>query len=228
MPRGARDALGGYCYHVINRGNGRRTVFHKEADFAAFAKLLCEAGERTDVRLLAYCLLGNHFHLLLWPRHDGDLSDYMMWLVRCRMGWIGCPMSTSRRPRRKWKRCGNAFAAVGLMGTPVGRSGLPGAWVWKPVCVRGVGRRKSLRKGQHYFSQQTINVPFYEVAFVKSQVGFWFSSVYERTSDAVVGCVSFWAKLQILARLFPVTSLNETSCRRALDWRLRWWDADMP
>jgi putative transposase len=47
MPRGARDALGGYCYHVINRGNGRRTVFHKEADFAAFAKLLCEAGERT-------------------------------------------------------------------------------------------------------------------------------------------------------------------------------------
>jgi putative transposase len=81
MPRGARDALGGYCYHVINRGNGRRTVFHKEADFAAFAKLLCEAGERTDVRLLAYCLLGNHFHLLLWPRHDSDLSDYMMWLT---------------------------------------------------------------------------------------------------------------------------------------------------
>jgi putative transposase len=81
MPRGARDALGGYCYHVLNRGNGRRTVFHKEGDFAAFANLLREAGERIDVRLLAYCLLGNHFHLLLWPRRDGDLSAYMMWLT---------------------------------------------------------------------------------------------------------------------------------------------------
>jgi putative transposase len=81
MPRGARDALGGYCYHVLNRGNGRRTVFHKEGDFAAFLKLLREAGERLDVRLLAYCLLSNHFHLLLWPRQDGDLSAFMMWLT---------------------------------------------------------------------------------------------------------------------------------------------------
>ena len=81
MPRGARDALGGYCYHVLNRGHGRGTVFHKEADFAAFAKLLREAGERLDVRLLAYCLLSNHFHLLVWPRGDGDLSAYMMWLT---------------------------------------------------------------------------------------------------------------------------------------------------
>jgi REP-associated tyrosine transposase len=81
MPRGTRDALGGYFYHVLNRGNGRRRVFHKEADFAAFANLLREAGERVDVRLLAYCLLGNHFHLLVWPRKDGDLSAYMMWLT---------------------------------------------------------------------------------------------------------------------------------------------------
>jgi putative transposase len=81
MPRGARDALGGYCYHVLNRGNGRRTVFHQEADFAAFGNLLREAGERIDVRLLAYCLLPNHFHLLVWPRRDGDLSAYMMWLT---------------------------------------------------------------------------------------------------------------------------------------------------
>jgi putative transposase len=86
MPRGARDALGGYCYHVLNRGNGRRTVFHKQADFAAFGQLLRQAGERLDVRLLAYCLLPNHFHLLLWPRADGDLSAYMMWLTTAHVG----------------------------------------------------------------------------------------------------------------------------------------------
>ena len=44
-------------------------------------RLLGEAAERIDVRLLAFCLLPNHFHLLLWPRHDGDLSQYMMWLM---------------------------------------------------------------------------------------------------------------------------------------------------
>jgi putative transposase len=84
MPRVARDvrdALGGYCYQVLNRGNGRQTVFHKEGGFAAFAKLLREAGERIDMRLLAYCVLFNHFHLLLWPRREGDLSAYMMWLT---------------------------------------------------------------------------------------------------------------------------------------------------
>jgi putative transposase len=81
MPRNPRAAQGGYCYHVLNRGNGRRTVFHKDGDFAAFVQLLREAGERTPVRLLAYCLMPNHFHLVLWPQADGDLSAYMMWLL---------------------------------------------------------------------------------------------------------------------------------------------------
>jgi putative transposase len=82
MPRNPRSSLGGYCYHVLNRGNGRQTVFHKEGDFAAFVKLLRQAGERTPgVRLLGYCLMPNHFHLALWPRRDGELSDYMMWLL---------------------------------------------------------------------------------------------------------------------------------------------------
>ena len=81
LPRGARDARGGYCYHVLNRGNGRRTGFHKEADFAAFGKLLVQAGERLHVRRLAYGLLPNHFHRLLGPRADGDRSASMMWLT---------------------------------------------------------------------------------------------------------------------------------------------------
>ena len=66
MPRTARASQGGYCYHVLNRGNGRRTVFHKDGDYAAFLKLLTQAAERTPVRLLGYVLLPNHFHLVLW------------------------------------------------------------------------------------------------------------------------------------------------------------------
>src|SRR5436305_6655202 len=81
MPRTARASQGGFCYHVLNRGNARRTVSHKDGDYAAFVKLLCQAAERVPVRLLAWCLMPNHFHLLLWPRQDGALSDYMMWLL---------------------------------------------------------------------------------------------------------------------------------------------------
>lgn len=81
MPRNPRGSLAGYCYHVLNRGNGRRTIFHKNGDFAAFVQLLRQAGERNPTRLLAYCLMPNHFHLVLWPRADGDLSDYMRWLL---------------------------------------------------------------------------------------------------------------------------------------------------
>jgi putative transposase len=81
MPRTARASQGGYCYHVLNRGNGRRPVFHKDGDYAAFVKLLRQAGERTPIRLLAFCLMPNHFHLVVWPIHDGDLSTYMQWLL---------------------------------------------------------------------------------------------------------------------------------------------------
>ena len=81
MPRNALASQGGYVYLVLNRRNGRRTVFHKDGDFAAFVKLLREAGERTPVRLVGDCLMPNHFHLAIWPRADGDLSNYMMWLL---------------------------------------------------------------------------------------------------------------------------------------------------
>jgi REP-associated tyrosine transposase len=80
MPRPKRTAPGGYCYHVLNRGNARQEVFHKAADYAAFLRLLDEAQARCPMRVLAYCLLPNHFHLVLWPRKDGDLSRWMQWL----------------------------------------------------------------------------------------------------------------------------------------------------
>lgn len=81
MPRTARASKGGHVYHVINRGNGRQTVFHKPDDYAAFVNLMVEANQRIAMRLCGYCLLGNHFHLILWPRKDGDLSRWMQWLL---------------------------------------------------------------------------------------------------------------------------------------------------
>ena len=81
MPRTARASVGGMCYHVINRGNARQEVFHKQSDYEAFVKLLSDAHERLPMRLIAFCLMPNHFHLVLWPHGDGDLSRWMQWLM---------------------------------------------------------------------------------------------------------------------------------------------------
>ena len=81
MPRTARAAVGGVCYHVLNRANGRKTVFHCSADFARFMALVQEAGERQVVDVLAYCLMPNHFHLVLRPKLDASLGRWMHWLM---------------------------------------------------------------------------------------------------------------------------------------------------
>jgi putative transposase len=81
MPRPKRHSPGGYCYHVLSRGNARQQVFHKDEDYAAFLRLFDAAHERCPMRVLAYCLMPNHFHLVLWPRDDGDLSRWMQWVL---------------------------------------------------------------------------------------------------------------------------------------------------
>jgi putative transposase len=81
MPRTARASVGGVCYHVLNRGNGRAKVFHGDDDYLNFIELLQQAEERMRIRILGYTLMPNHFHLVLWPRRDGDLSRWMQWLL---------------------------------------------------------------------------------------------------------------------------------------------------
>jgi REP element-mobilizing transposase RayT len=81
MPRRLRDASGGYVYHALNRAVGRGTIFDKAGDYEAFEKVLGQAVDFVPMRLLAYCLMPNHWHLVLWPRRDEDLSEYMRWLT---------------------------------------------------------------------------------------------------------------------------------------------------
>lgn len=81
MPRPKRAAEGGLVYHALNRANARLAIFDTEEDYAAFQRVLAQAVVRDDMRLLAYCLMPNHFHLVLWPPEDGDLSRFMRWLT---------------------------------------------------------------------------------------------------------------------------------------------------
>ncbi|MBK8270429.1 MAG: transposase [Planctomycetes bacterium] len=81
MPRRLRQAPGGIAYHVLNRANGRAAIFRRPEDFDAFERVLALAMERHRMRLLTYCLMSNHWHLVLFPREDGDLSRFMQWLT---------------------------------------------------------------------------------------------------------------------------------------------------
>jgi len=81
MPRTSRAAAGGYCFHALNRGNRRAQIFHDVDDYAAFVRLIRRASARHPMRLLGYCLMPNHFHLVLWPQGDGDLSNWFAWLL---------------------------------------------------------------------------------------------------------------------------------------------------
>jgi putative transposase len=96
MPRTSRASAAEYCYHVLNRGNGRAEVFHDADDYESFLELIGAACERLPMRVLGWCLMPNHFHLILRPHHDGDLSRWMQWLTtsqvrryRSRHGSIG-------------------------------------------------------------------------------------------------------------------------------------------
>ncbi len=80
MGRPKRAADGGLIYHVLNRANARMHIFDKAGDFEAFEHILEEAIARTGTRLLAYCLLSNHWHMVVHPHEDGELSKFIGWL----------------------------------------------------------------------------------------------------------------------------------------------------
>ena len=76
-----RTAPGGFVYHVLNRANGKRRIFDHDRDYLAFERVLAETQERVPMRILAWCVMPNHWHLLLWPQEDGDLSKFMRLLT---------------------------------------------------------------------------------------------------------------------------------------------------
>jgi putative transposase len=83
MPRRARAIIGGLIYHVLNRSNGRATLFRKPDDYEAFSRTLRDAHQRSPLRLLSFCVMPNHWHFVVWPRRgrDDEVSEFFRWLT---------------------------------------------------------------------------------------------------------------------------------------------------
>lgn len=81
MPRVERTDIGGYIYHTLNRANARVQIFDNDKDYQLFENILKEAVEKFDMRILSYCIMPNHWHLVLYPKQDGNLARFMGWLT---------------------------------------------------------------------------------------------------------------------------------------------------
>ena len=74
MSRLHRVAPGGLPFHVLNRAVGRRAVFQSAADYEGFIDSVAETLRIRRMRICGYCVMPNHWHMVLWPEQDGDLS----------------------------------------------------------------------------------------------------------------------------------------------------------
>jgi putative transposase len=81
MARTKRGFLEGGIYHILNRGNGKQTVFLKDGDYEAFVDLLKESQKRFDFKLYAFCIMPNHFHFVVECSKLEQFSPWMQWLT---------------------------------------------------------------------------------------------------------------------------------------------------
>ena len=79
MPRKRRVEYAGAMYHVMSRGNRRSDIFLNDVDRHDFIKTLAEACQKTGWQVHAYCLLGNHYHLVI-ETPNANLVAGMAWL----------------------------------------------------------------------------------------------------------------------------------------------------
>jgi putative transposase len=99
MPRIPRGQLAGCVYHVINRGNDGVAIFRNTGDYQAFLSLLSVAKSRFAVKAFGFCLMPNHFHLVLQPETIATLSTCMQW-------WL---TSHVRRHHRRYRSSGHIW-----------------------------------------------------------------------------------------------------------------------
>ncbi len=99
--------VAGGCYHVLNRGNQRATVFHSRDDYEQFIALIFRAQQRLMLPILAMCLMPNHIHLVVQPQGADDLARWMHWTFTTHVRWYHAKYTGTGRV---WQGRFKAFA----------------------------------------------------------------------------------------------------------------------
>jgi putative transposase len=77
MPRRPQAGIAGHVFHVMNRCQPHELLFDSPRAYRAFLDLIEKARRATGIRILAYCLMPNHWHFILWPSEDGQLTTFV-------------------------------------------------------------------------------------------------------------------------------------------------------
>lgn len=98
MPRTARVKSESGYMHLITRGNGKQVIFVNRDDYLVYLALLKKYSQETGIAVCAYCLMGNHVHLLIRDQKD-SVSLFMQKLNGSYSGFFN----------EKYERCGHLF-----------------------------------------------------------------------------------------------------------------------
>jgi len=75
MPRQPRITLSGVAHHITQRGNYRQKVFDDHEDYLYYSELITEYSKKHHLKILAYCLMGNHIHFIVIPKTEDSLKE---------------------------------------------------------------------------------------------------------------------------------------------------------
>ena len=81
MARRPRVCPAKTCFHVLNRAVARLTLFEKAEYYEAFERVLVKAVAKEGLPIFAYTVMPNHWHFVVRPETDSQLSDFFRWLT---------------------------------------------------------------------------------------------------------------------------------------------------
>jgi putative transposase len=156
MPKRRRFVPPNSIHHIVNRGNDKKIIFPEPIDYGSFLTLLREARERYPVKLYAYCLMPNHFHLVVQAEGLKALSAYMHFVQRSH----ACDLRACDRSRghghifqrRYWNKLvegdGYFLTVIKYVEANPVRAGLvdwAADWEWSSLWDRVTGQRDLLQ-----------------------------------------------------------------------------------
>jgi putative transposase len=155
MPKRPRFIAPNSIQHIVNRGNDKKIIFPEPVDYGSFLALLREARERFAIELYGYCLIPNHFHLVLSTPGLDELSAYMQFIegshacdLRACGGTRGQGHVFQRRYWNKWiEGDGHLLTVMRYVEANPVRAGLvecAADWEWSSLWERVRGDRDLL------------------------------------------------------------------------------------
>ena len=157
MPTRRRFIPPDSIHHIVNRGNDKKIIFPEPVDYGSFLALLREGRERFDVELYAYCLMPNHFHLVVKVANLEAISAYMHFVQRAH----ACDLRACDRSRghghvfqrRYWNKhvegIGYLMTVMKYVEANPVRAGLVDwahKWEWSSLWDRVTGERDLLNR----------------------------------------------------------------------------------